>query len=308
MTLRIKPLTGFGIVSRTELLASGMTRATLRDFVDSGVLQRLDRSRFAIPDAEPGIVRAVSEGGTLTCMSSLDRKGISILDGTLLHIRRPPCRRRGRTWAVGVTECVVPPVSSFESGNTEGPIWPDHPLDGIDAALLVAFTNHTDEEMIVVLDSLLHTRTRTRAELHTLLLKHSIRARRLVSLANSSSESALESVVRHRLQSRGFTLRTQVSIKDLGRVDMLLGRSLVIETDGFAFHADRDSFAEDRRRDRTAVALGYTVIRLTWEQVFGGWQSALTDILAITSTGRHLKLPGQPRAARPPLRVLAAAS
>lgn len=309
MTLRIKPLTGQGIVSRTELLASGMTRAALRELVESNVVQRLDRSRFALPDAEPGVVRAVSEGGTLTCMSGLAHKGISVLGDSVLHIRRPPCRRRGRTWAMGVVECAVPPMTGHSQNSCDAtPAWPDHPLDGVDAALRVAFTNHTDEELIVVLDSLLHQRTRTRAELQGLVLDHSLRARRLVSMANSSSESALESVVRHRLQCRGFTLRTQVPIEGLGRVDMLLGRSLIVETDGFAFHADKQSFGEDRRRDRTAAALGYTVVRVTWEQVFGGWQRTLTDILAITSARRHLKLPGQPRKTPRPSVILAAAS
>jgi very-short-patch-repair endonuclease len=45
------------------------------------------------------------------------------------------------------------------------------------------------------------------------------------------------------------------------------GRSLVVEVDGFAFHAHRDAFENDRRRDRILAGEGLTVIRVTWRQL-----------------------------------------
>jgi len=226
------------------------------------------------------------------------------LDDNLVHLRRPSCRRRGREWAEDVTECSLPPRTRKLALNATTPAldavtkrpgpgleWPDHPLDGIDAALCIACTNHSDEELAVVLDSILHTRLRTHADLHALLDGHSRRTARLVALADAGSESVLESVVRHRLASRGIAVQTQVRIPGLGRVDMLLGKSLLLETDGFEFHADRESFREDRRRDRVALTLGYSVIRLTWEQVFSGWSKVMADISAIVSTRRHLRPP-----------------
>ena len=304
MSTRIRPMGGHGVVTRTDLLASGMKRATLSAFIEKGGVVRLDRSRFALPGTDPGVIKAVSEGGTLTCMSALKLAGANILDDDLVHLRRPSCRRRGRDWAKDVTECSLPPRTrkptlndkapapeAFSKKPGPGPDWPDHPLDGIDAALCVACTNHSDEELAVVLDSILHTRLRTHAALHALLNGHSKRTARLVALANAGSESVLESVVRHRLISRGIAVQTQVRITGLGRVDMLLGRSLLLETDGYDFHADRESFREDRRRDRVALTLGYWVIRLTWEQVFSGWSKVMADISAIVSTRRHLRPP-----------------
>ena len=171
------------------------------------------------------------------------------------------------------------------------PGMPDLPLDGVDAALRIAMSNHSDEELMVVLDSLLHLRIRSRSELHGALDGHSNRAARLLGRADAGAESALESVVRQRLRARRFRVRTQVAIRGLGRVDMLIGRSLVVETDGYEFHADRESFRNDRRRDRKAAALGYCVVRLTWEQVLGDWPQILADISAIISTRRHLRAP-----------------
>ncbi|MGO1384856.1 MAG: DUF559 domain-containing protein [Arachnia sp.] len=311
MNTRIQPLCGHGVVTRTDLLASGMKRATLAALIENGDVVRLDRSRFALPGTDPGIITAVSQGGTLTCMSALTLSGVHVLDDTLTHLRRPACRRGGREWATGVMECSLPPRrnASIRGALTLGPTpttlvrtdgftkcdagtqWPDHPLDGIDAALRIACTNHSDEELAVVLDSILCKRLRSTAQLRALLDGHSRRISRLVALADAGSESVLESVVRHRLTSRGIAVQTQVRIPDLGRVDMLLGKSLIVETDGFEFHADRESFREDRRRDRTAVALGYSVIRLTWEQVFSSWPQTMADIAAIVSTRRHMRPP-----------------
>jgi hypothetical protein len=42
---------------------------------------------------------------------------------------------------------------------------------------------------------------------------------------------------------------------------------LVVETDGFRFHAHARSFERDRRRDQVLVAAGWRVIRITWRQL-----------------------------------------
>ena len=42
---------------------------------------------------------------------------------------------------------------------------------------------------------------------------------------------------------------------------------LVVEVDGFAYHATRTAFERDRARDATLQAAGYRVIRLTWRQI-----------------------------------------
>jgi very-short-patch-repair endonuclease len=42
---------------------------------------------------------------------------------------------------------------------------------------------------------------------------------------------------------------------------------LVLEVDGYAFHAHRGAFERDRRRDQALVAAGFRVIRVTWRQL-----------------------------------------
>ncbi len=51
-------------------------------------------------------------------------------------------------------------------------------------------------------------------------------------------------------------------------VDMVWpDKRLVVEFDGFTFHADRRAFERDRRRDQDLVAAGYRVIRVTARQL-----------------------------------------
>jgi very-short-patch-repair endonuclease len=42
---------------------------------------------------------------------------------------------------------------------------------------------------------------------------------------------------------------------------------LIVEVDGYAFHASRGAFERDRARDSELQALGYRVIRITWRQL-----------------------------------------
>ena len=42
---------------------------------------------------------------------------------------------------------------------------------------------------------------------------------------------------------------------------------LVVEVDGFAYHASRAAFERDRLRDAELQAAGYRVIRVTWSQI-----------------------------------------
>jgi very-short-patch-repair endonuclease len=51
-------------------------------------------------------------------------------------------------------------------------------------------------------------------------------------------------------------------------VDFLWRRErVIVEVDGYAFHSSRRAFEDDRRRDADLAAHGYRVIRITWRQI-----------------------------------------
>lgn len=54
----------------------------------------------------------------------------------------------------------------------------------------------------------------------------------------------------------------------------------MVELDGFEHHATRRGFAEDRRRDRELVALGYRVLRFTYDEVVGDPGQVATAVIA----------------------------
>ncbi|GAA1480721.1 hypothetical protein GCM10009624_11610 [Gordonia sinesedis] len=110
------------------------------------------------------------------------------------------------------------------------------------------------------------------------------------------AESGIESIVRLRLRARRIQVQVQVVIAGVGRVDLLIGRRLIVEVDGQEYHADRLRFETDRERDWVAAELGYLVIRLSYQQVIHHWSSAERSILAVVRRGDHLR-PLPPRVA-----------
>ncbi len=59
------------------------------------------------------------------------------------------------------------------------------------------------------------------------------------------------------------------------------GTTLVVETDSFEFHAMPTTFANDRRRDQKLTLAGYTVMRLTWDQVTADARATAATVSAL---------------------------
>ncbi len=64
---------------------------------------------------------------------------------------------------------------------------------------------------------------------------------------------------------------------------------LILELDGYATHATRRSFEEDRARDRVLVLAGWRVVRITWRQLTQDPGTLATDLatLLLTPGGRR---------------------
>lgn len=96
-------------------------------------------------------------------------------------------------------------------------------------------------------------------------------------------------MVRVMLSSRGVPVRPQVHVPGVGRVDLLVGESLIIECDSEEHHAG--IIDKDRRRDMMARRLGYTVVRLSWQQVWCTWEETRAFLADLIRTRRHLMRP-----------------
>ncbi len=97
---------------------------------------------------------------------------------------------------------------------------------------------------------------------------------RVLALVDPRSGSVLESLLRVLLHVHGIrpprsqlVVRTRQGVR-VGRVDFAWpDLRLVVEADGFAFHADRRAYRDDRRRSNALVLAGWRLLRFTWEDV-----------------------------------------
>jgi very-short-patch-repair endonuclease len=97
--------------------------------------------------------------------------------------------------------------------------------------------------------------------------------RGMLARVDPCSRSVLESLCRVLLEEAGLRpFETQHVVRTasgtVGRVDFAWPQErLVVEVDGFAFHADCSSFRSDRRRTNAFVLGGWRVLRFVWEDV-----------------------------------------
>lgn len=108
--------------------------------------------------------------------------------------------------------------------------------------------------------------------------------RAVVARLDPLSGSVLESLCRLVLEDAGLrpfdTQRViRVGKRRIARVDFAWpGERLVVEVDGFAFHADRASYRNDRRRNNELVLAGWRVLRFSWEDVVGSPQVVVDQV------------------------------
>jgi very-short-patch-repair endonuclease len=100
------------------------------------------------------------------------------------------------------------------------------------------------------------------------------------------------------LESRTLRLLHQHQIEPLAcevkmgpggryRVDLLPARKVVMEVDGFAYHADPEQVAEDKRR-RTRLRLdGFTVLDYTWRDIMHDWRRVIRESLEALALDSH---------------------
>ena len=92
---------------------------------------------------------------------------------------------------------------------------------------------------------------------------------RLVARIRPQSGSIIETMARYLLEEAGLNVELQVQIPGMGHLDLLVDGLLGIEADGYAHHASRDAYREDRRRWNVTVVRGVPTLRVTYEMLLG---------------------------------------
>lgn len=258
-----------------ELRRSGLSRRRLTAMTDASRIVSVRRGVYAGGACGPRAT-AAKHGGGLACVSAARHIGLWVLDESdAVHVWLG--RRRHRHPHEGC-RCV------------------EH-RDGMGAAfgapsvprvLRQILRCRGLEEFFVVLESALAQRRITDAGMDWLRGSTNDAAREAMDFARSDAGSGLESLVRWRLRSKGLSVRTQVGIVSVGRVDLVIGERLIVEVDGDGNHSAPEHRHRDLVRDAHAAIWGYVSLRFDYAMVVHDWETVELAILAHVDRGLHL--------------------
>lgn len=259
----------------TNQLHKTIGRASLERLVREKKATVLRRGWVQVGEPPYEVVAAVKRGGVLSCLSALKRHGVWVPEFHDVHTRGnkwavlnrkgPFCRRFGR------------PAPEYGS------------IDDVATALAHCVHCLDDEGLLVVIDSIIHLGLMGFDQVEYLFRDAPMRLNRILARVDDRAESGPETMIRSRLLAENVGLDIQVVIDGVGRVDILIGRWLIIEIDGWEFHGDKPHFASDRTRIVNASNLGYTLLPFTYEQVVFDAAATHRRIMTAIHNAAHVR-------------------
>ena len=252
----------------------------IRAAIERGEVRRVRRAWLALPEAPPDLVAAADAGGRLTCVSLARRRGWWMPDDAPadLHVHLQPAQAspRGRIGTAHVLHWTKPIAP--------GPS--DLPEASVEDALMHMAHCLEPESCLVVWESAIRVEGLSVDAIRNVRWP-SLAARACAARVQGLSDSGLETIVVARLRPWGIPIRQQVVIG--GRpVDLLIGRRLVVQIDGFAHHSTPQQRRRDVEQDAELRLRGYTVLRFTYAQVLYDWPSVERAIARAIAAGAHL--------------------
>lgn len=264
-----------GVAHTSQIYAAGYSKGVISAAVRSGRMLRVRRSWIVLRDCSPARMSAAKIGGRLTCISAARELDLWTPTHTKPHIAASPTASRIDRSAVRVH-------------------WSDGPAPYARRAAMDPLVNvlfHTARcqplpDALAVWESALNKELISAVALRQVAW-HSSAARTLAEVASDLSDSGLETHFIALMRGIGVSVRQQVWI-DERPVDALIGERLIVQLDGFGFH----SRAADRRRDITADVrlrlLGYSVLRVDYQQVLFQPEYVQESIRMAMAQGLHL--------------------
>lgn len=271
-----------GSVSTAELHGAGIGRAELARLLREGRLWRARQGWYVARGTAPAILQAVRVGGVLTCERALTAHSLWSAPQAGVHVRvhHSACRlrtprdsRRRLTSQPDHTAVVHWSRESIDSTRVLA-----GPLDALDDYFACADRDHA----LGALDSLIRLDRRRASALCDRFGVHEWEG------VDGGCESGIETIFYVRMLRLGVFPHRQVPLPGVGRVDFLLGRSLVVEVDGRTFHDLEASFESDRTRDAAISDGGRRALRFSHDQVLKRWVEVERAVRAALARGDHL--------------------
>lgn len=264
----------FGVYTTAQLRAVGQSPHRIQKLVKSGALEQLRYGWYALPDAPDEVKTAVRAGGVLTGPSALRLHGVWTPIGVGISAR------------ASRTDLMKPGMQRHAlRGDLARPT--SQSVDDVATSLLVTMRDFPLDVAVVLADSATERKLISWAEFEHIARQAGSRGQAVLRATNPKSESGTETLFRLWLDRNRIRYEVQVHIRQVGRVDFLIGSRLVIEIDSRSHHTAEHSYRNDRRRDRRLVVLGYTVLRLTYEDVMFNLDAVGADVLELIRRDLH---------------------
>ncbi len=263
---------------RSELHAEGYTDVQLRRAVREREVAVLRRAWFVSASAPDDLREAARLGGRLTCTTLARRRGWWMPEGIgeELHLHFPPGSTGPRiesTWP-GVTHWTRPiaPLGRSLIASVEDALAHIAVCQPPETALVLWESAATVEKLAP--EALRRIQWGTRA------------AREIADSVNGLADSGLEVLLCGPLRRLRVQVRQQVILAGKP-VDILVGRWLVVQIDGWAHHSSAAQRGKDVAHDAELRLRGYTVLRFSYAQVVHDRDGAMRTIRRALAAGLH---------------------
>lgn len=267
----------WGVVSRGQLLAAGLSRKAVAGRVRGGRLIPLHPGVYAVghralrPDGHwLAAALAVGPGAALSHRDAAGLHGLRPADHRLIDVTTTRDRRAVRGIRIHRTRMLdaqdvttVSGISVTTVARTLVDLAGVVPRDHLARAIQRAEQQRTFD--LPQVEAAL-ARTTGRTGLGHKALKAAIQEHAALGL--SATDSSLEDAFLRLLRDHGLPSPRVNALVEGFRVDAHWpDRRLIVELDGWAHHHDRRAFQRDRERDATLTAAGHRVVRFTHHDV-----------------------------------------
>jgi very-short-patch-repair endonuclease len=271
-----------GLVTTAQLRAAGLSEAAIAGRIGTGWLRRVHRGVYAVGPVDApwmpevaallacGPESALSHSTAGAVLSVLARAPALVEVSVAGHRRERASIRVHRVRAVEAVlhagMRVTTPIRTLH--DLAGTLGPRELARAVEQAQLLGLATHAE-----LLTSLTSRRSPA--------LREALTAE--PGLTRSEAERRLRDLVR-----RAGLPEPLTNVRVAGHeVDAFWpAERLVVEVDGFAYHAGRAAFERDRRRDAEVQALGYRVMRVTWRRMAEEPEAVVAQLAAALAARR----------------------
>ena len=261
-----------GVVRTRTLLENGVSKHRVARAVSDGKLVRIRKGWVASPQADSALVFAAGAGLMLSCLTQARRLGIWVREADPRHFAVP---RPGAE--------VRPDGARLHYGKPLIPRERFALVDSVENVLGLIAHCQPFEDAVAAWDPALNRKLIDRSVLERLPLDGTARA--VLAQTTPFADSGLETYVRLRLRRFGVRIMWQSWLYG-HHVDFLIGERLVLQIDG-AHHTGRQR-TSDIAHDAVLRLRGFTVLRVSYEQVMFRWPEVQALVMDAVAQGLHL--------------------